>query len=730
MPISKLNYSLSGYSATAGDNELPEADRYGSKFTYSYATNGDQDDGFEPEKSKRPAVDGVSSETFIEREIREQRERERELANMRNWVFQQAPSMSESNDSLPQAQTTSAAYAAEAHVDWNGGHVPAVDDEIDRGLTATKTLKQEAADVPPKRNDDVNPGENLIFRELLEQQRREEELRQHWREMGINLLQYHSDEDDENNDFVRNDVIDSGDRAREFRSDDASAVHDRKTATVTRSGGQQQSNHVAATTAAEARRAPEARVDVLPPPIPSTPPPSREHRREITVDIAAANRGKVSVDALPTETPSKSIRKVLPLPDDHESMVDGDVALLPLTATLFAPTNETLMEREFRASREREEALRLLRGLPHNAQDEERRRSQAVEIEVEVKVKTDRPLRRSRSDATDGLLMSASGGQSTGDRRQWQQQTSMSASVTDEEKDDNLFSKRFAESRLKAELQRQRQRELDLRRSGLINTISDERAGDPMKYVEVMVTPSGPTTNASTSVKRQASSPSDVLLRESKAAGAAEADKSEIDGGTATLIKTTSPENVAAVKATTATPTTTTAKVTKPAATPSPIPASETPRREIPPVLRTYSYPAASEDVVVSETKSTSKLSPEARILEEVAECKRRDEELRMLREILRLHQPTGSSISWEPSEPSVSVHAASTVTADSFDSRPTILDRHDEDGFARAPDNDDFLGQSRESQEVTSPRGGARRRLALIDEWERMSFAANSSQP
>lgn len=43
----------------------------------------------------------------------------------------------------------------------------------------------EAASTAVKR--DLNPGEKLIFKELLEQQEREQELHEHWRSMGFDV---------------------------------------------------------------------------------------------------------------------------------------------------------------------------------------------------------------------------------------------------------------------------------------------------------------------------------------------------------------------------------------------------------------------------------------------------------------------------------------------------------------------------------------------------------------
>lgn len=115
-----------------------------------------------------------------------------------------------------------------------------------------------------------------------------------------------------------------------------------------------------------------------------------------------------------------------------------------------------------------------------------------------------------------------------------------------------------------------------------------------------------------------------------------------------------------------------------------------------------------------------------------------------MLREMLNLS--VGASVSRE-SEPSVSVHAApaavpppaaaaaaaETVPTHSAESHLTADDRYDGQRFASgARDQQESFGQSRDhAQDVTSPRGGARRRLALIDEWEKMSFATtDSNQP
>lgn len=103
----------------------------------------------------------------------------------------------------------------------------------------------------------------------------------------------------------------------------------------------------------------------------------------------------------------------------------------------YTPQNESLMEREIKIVREREDSLRMARGLGPLVHD--------VMHEIEV--------------------------------------TTSRSRIEDQHNPEEL-SKKYAENRLRTELQREKQREMDLLMLGKIKSLSEHRKGDMVKYVD------------------------------------------------------------------------------------------------------------------------------------------------------------------------------------------------------------------------------------------------------
>ena len=234
------------------------------------------------------------------------------------------------------------------------------------------------------------PGEDRIIRELMEQRSREEELRRHWKEMGLEV----TDADEHGNDafmgaFKEHEVVKSD------TTDGEEVVLRRKEASV---------------------REPNLT--------------SQGHPQEPII-VSKNNRNSQEM--------TRSSSKVQPFEDiemiQRESMIYRMV-----------PQNETLIEREIRAAHEREAALRQARGLPlENGNSHE----DSIEVEVE----------------RSSIRLDNSGGTSLNPEQSM---------------------KKFAEIRLRSELQKEKKREMDLLQQGKIRSISEHNIGNPMKYIEVV----------------------------------------------------------------------------------------------------------------------------------------------------------------------------------------------------------------------------------------------------
>jgi len=125
----------------------------------------------------------------------------------------------------------------------------------------------------------------------------------------------------------------------------------------------------------------------------------------------------------------------------------------------YVPADETPIEREIRLIKERELALRAERGMPLNNYTDETdysiRASRSHDNSVDIGVLPEQGLTEfNRSDRLDPQVTGT--------------------------------LKKLANSRLQMEISKETQRELDLKTQGTIHTTSEERKGEPTKYVEII----------------------------------------------------------------------------------------------------------------------------------------------------------------------------------------------------------------------------------------------------
>lgn len=220
----------------------------------------------------------------------------------------------------------------------------------------------------PEASRYAHPGESRIVQELMEQRRKELELRGRWKEMGFTVPE------------------ETNDNETPFTL-------------------------------------PE------PKPVPHKAPVSRRDDRDYTDSDAASPR---------RETTENAGFKVRPY-EDPDTTSERKLA--------YIPANETPIEREIRLAGEREDALRQARGLLPLGVDPQGRDTMNVEIEV------------------------------TSSNGNYYQAADPSVKVS---------MKKLASNRLQLELLKEKERELALRSQGAIHTISEERAGEPVKYVEII----------------------------------------------------------------------------------------------------------------------------------------------------------------------------------------------------------------------------------------------------
>ena len=490
------------------------------------------------------AKSGGRTESFIDREIREQLRREMELAEDRKYLSNNADKPESPNTVQPASE--SGGHRLQRQDDDSGSDDSCdcqVDDDGDRLLDEYKHS---------------HSGESLIARELTEQQKREEELRQYWREMGFEF--------NNNNKNNSDDASDNDDKFQYRQNDDDKERNEEHQELRGRSVpvGLTSDSHSTNNFAEYTKQAYEEHTHS-----------HASHKHLSEADKSSAGVPGPAVADVPTHDPEQSLKsfvhameetpkptnKTLPLHDYNNDNVDGDYT----RTLLFVPQWSRSLEREIRAAREREEELRHARGLTTASHDDVR---PPVAVQIEA-IKS----RRSVTDVVDV--------RDTANRREPDYQT---------------LTKRHAEDRLRDELQRDLQRELDLRRSGLIHSISEQHAGQQSEVVEVLSS-QGPAAMKQWSTAATAR-PVELDFRR------------ELTGSS----------NHADVQADKAAAT----EVTKPSAM----------RVEMPRVLRKYAYPYSDwRNSVTADTHVTStRVSPQARVEQEVAELRRRESELRFIK--------------------------------------------------------------------------------------------------
>jgi hypothetical protein len=601
-------------------SELPESERYDQqtatgKHLVVETNNNNIDIG--PE-------DGDGAESFIDREIREHREREKELAAMHRTMLLSAGGSSDGRSSdhpQPTATLTTHVVVASTSSAPAPPPPPSVphdsqrrddeDDRTSRGGGGAAKGEEDEVDRAVAGRTFSHPGESLIVRELLEQQKREDELRQHWKQMGFELTEPERvdlDLDEDDGAFVQP----HQQQQQQVRPEAATA------AAVAAVGGQtatvhaQQKVEASRTAAVRAAAAASSPSPPLSPPQHQLPPLQQSSLSPtISGQHSKETSGHSGADPTPT-TPRTSVTRKILLPPESADPDDADAS----KQLLYQPQSESVLEREIRAARERERALRNSRGLPDTTH-EEARRSISVEIEIVKHLDV-------TDSGTGGAPAAAAATVSKAEKPGGPQ-------AADNQHDD--FTKRYAESRLKAELQRERQRELDLRHLGVIQTISEDCISQqqPSRMFE--------TAEATAEKSCRPSWTADVVdLRQARQlqrqSGQQQLQSPPAAPGTIVAAATTAEKNpAAAVKL----PPATAPVKTSPSEHPG---WSTAQKRELPLVLRTYPYGTAAESqsLVTADTlMTTTRASRGSIIEEEIAEFKKREEELRLLRESLNL---------------------------------------------------------------------------------------------
>lgn len=158
----------------------------------------------------------------------------------------------------------------------------------------------------------------------------------------------------------------------------------------------------------------------------------------------------------------------------------------------YVPQYETPIEREIRLAREREAEFRQMKGL---GAEQTLKSDQQVVLDVKAEGPVVRPQILHRKG--------------------------------DEPVQEKATMKRLAHSRLQQEIEVERQRELDLQRLGHISTLSDDRKGDPARYVDVVAKESSPVTPTTT--QAVSSSPAPVEEIESPSTLVRKVTKSPVD---------------------------------------------------------------------------------------------------------------------------------------------------------------------------------------------------------
>jgi len=393
----------------------------------------------------------------------------------------------------------------------------------------------------------------LILRELAEQKEKEDELRLHWKDMGLDVVDRSVLYDEQVNDCELHPII-----TAEYSSKNSGVLP--REATI-------------APASLETEIEPVSKV-----PITNSAP---VENKWISSNAYASSVKKVDnlkmevkVSSPNVEEPVRSA-KVQPLKDD-----DGEDE----PKFFFAPQQESLIEREIRAAREREDELRQLRGLPPLLAFDERD-SAVVQISI---VKP-----RAQTEPTD-------------------QKAAM---------------KKYSESRLQVELKKEKERELALLRQGSIHTLSEERVGEPVKFVEII----SPETELILQAKAKEKAEQKQKLEAEKQSKENEQQRRNTSDSPSSLVNTrptaATQETKIAASSTKQSPIT-----NQPVKSPTTF-TSFTVSKSLPKVLVTYSYAPQDE---VDSAHVVTRTEAELRIEQEIAEVMRRDEELRMMHEMLK----------------------------------------------------------------------------------------------
>jgi len=249
----------------------------------------------------------------------------------------------------------------------------------------------------------AHTGENRIVRELREQQQRELELRGRWKEMGFVVPE--EDSNHSETPFTLPQPIPEN-------IQDASKQPGKLTSAFNRHG---------------------------------------------THDLLNVTRGKSAAVQSNADNYAED--------DDTRSSVISQDNGVDRQRFVYTPEDETPIEREIRLAKDREQALRLERGLPSGSSNvdelDNRRR-----YEVDVDLPTD-------------------------NSNQQQQQLLAGHVIRQTEPGDKVTMKKLANGRLQMELNKEKQRELDLKNRGMIHTTSEDRIGKTVKYVDIIIERSG-----------------------------------------------------------------------------------------------------------------------------------------------------------------------------------------------------------------------------------------------